>query len=112
VTEDAWEDRIMADQLASAARDFALDNERLQAENAALKLDLGTERDAHARTQHWLERFQGEVSAQTVRIVRLQQAVALLNSMILSGEDHSETSREAVRAALALPDPPAHDAQE
>lgn len=32
---------------------------------------------------------------------RLQTAVAMLNSMVLSGEDHSDTSRAAVRSALA-----------
>ena len=31
---------------------------------------------------------------------RLRNAVALLNSMILSGEDHSEISRAVVRDAL------------
>jgi hypothetical protein len=30
----------------------------------------------------------------------LQEAVALLNSMVLSGESHSDASRAAVRAAL------------
>jgi len=34
------------------------------------------------------------------RIPKLEKAVALLNSMILSGEDHSDTSRQVVKEAL------------
>lgn len=38
--------------------------------------------------------------ATTARELKLQKAVALLNSMVLSGENHSEVSREIVREAL------------
>lgn len=34
---------------------------------------------------------------------RLREVVALFNSMILSGEDHSERSRQVMRDALAAP---------
>ena len=34
---------------------------------------------------------------------RLREAVALLNSMVLSGESHSDYSRQLVRDALASP---------
>lgn len=34
---------------------------------------------------------------------RLREAVALLNSMVLSGEDHSDSSRQRMRDALAEP---------
>jgi hypothetical protein len=38
------------------------------------------------------------VPAESLR--RIQTAVAMLNSMVLSGEDHSDTSRAVVREAL------------
>ena len=38
--------------------------------------------------------------ARTAREIKLRSAVALLNSMVLSGEDHSDVSRQAVEEAL------------
>jgi hypothetical protein len=35
------------------------------------------------------------------RIPKLEKAVALLNSMVLAGEDHSDTSLQIVNEALA-----------
>ena len=38
--------------------------------------------------------------AMTEKEIKLRKAVGLLNSMVLSGESHSETSREIVKEAL------------
>lgn len=44
---------------------------------------------------------QAEIKRRGLKIEQLSKAVALLNSMVLSGESHSETSRQVVREALA-----------
>lgn len=40
--------------------------------------ELQAEKEAHARTQEWLDRFQGRVSEQAVEIVRLRNALELI----------------------------------
>lgn len=44
--------------------------------------------------------FRYGFEARNKQVKRLQEAVALLNSMVLCGESHSDTSRDAVRKAL------------
>jgi hypothetical protein len=46
-------------------------------------------------------RVVGTEAVDDSKLSKAQEAVALLNSMVLSGESHSERSRTAVREALA-----------
>lgn len=57
-------------------------------EVGSLRIDAGAK---------WRERAEHAEA----KVARLRAAVALLNSMVLSGEDHSETSRIVVREALS-----------
>lgn len=70
-------------------------------------------RYAHAYSEHCILYLSGEDVRQVVSWddfaalrasnERLREAVALLNSMVLSGESHSEHSRQVVRGAVAAP---------
>jgi len=50
--------------------------------------------------EDWVAEYDGELGRLRTENERLRKAVALLNSMVLSGEQHSATSKTVVRAAL------------
>jgi FtsZ-binding cell division protein ZapB len=58
----------------------------------------------HAECQKAVDNVKADLMAEIKELRekndRLRTAVALLNSMILSGESHSDTSRAVMRAAL------------
>lgn len=49
---------------------------------------------------HWARHFHDKAKRLQAENQRLRNAVALLNSMILSNEGHTETSRAVVREAV------------
>lgn len=59
-----------------------------------------TQETERADLQAALERISAERDALKVRVRKLEEAVALLNCMVLSWERHSETSRKIVANAL------------
>lgn len=50
-----------------------------------------------------VRRLRSVMARSAEQAARLYQAAALLNSMVLSGESHSDVSRAAVRAAMDAP---------
>jgi hypothetical protein len=49
---------------------------------AEMGVEMQRERDAHARTQHWLDEFQGSTAAGTVEAMRLRARIAELEAAL------------------------------
>lgn len=62
--------------------------------------ELQAEKAAHARTQEWLDRFQGRVSEQAVEIVRLRNALELIATGTWTAPNAIDTMVYIARRAI------------